>query len=96
MIVFVLYVVRRTRVETICFSNVRTVSVWNKVLSRNQQSYRCASWLQEVEMAINHYKGSSVLARIGRLAMSVVIYCIWQGRNYRVFQRVDREVEAIL
>lgn len=37
-----------------------------------------------------------MLARIGKLSTAVVIYCTWQERNYRIFQRECRDIEAVM
>ena len=65
-----------------------TQSIWRRVLSRNQQRYRCSSWQEEMDMAVRSYRGNSVAARIGRLALAVTAYRSWQERNPRIFQNV--------
>lgn len=70
--------------------------VWSCVLKRNQLGYRCNSWQEELNMAEQYYKGSAMIARIGRLTMGVTLYCLWQERNTRIFQNAIRNEEAVL
>ena len=72
--------------EHLFFDCIFSKKIWHEVLRRNNQSYRCMCWQQELEMAMDKYKGKSVGARIGRLAMAVTIYSIWQERNSRTFE----------
>lgn len=66
-----------TRDHLFCDCNF-TKEVCHRALKRNQQNYRCRGWQQELETAIRLYRGASMAATLGRLAMAVTVYCLWQ------------------
>lgn len=49
------------------------VGMW-VLLVRNEQVYVRRSWVDELDEIINRCKGSSLAARVGRLALSVTVY----------------------
>lgn len=49
-----------------------------------------------VEDLLNWTKGSSLQARLGRLSFAVVVYCVWQEWNQRIFQRKFRTEAVVL
>ena len=55
------------------------------VKRNNEQYYSCASWCDEVDEAVRRYKGDSLPARVGRVAMAAAVYSIWYERNQRIF-----------
>ena len=59
--------------------------VWDEALCKCNHNYRCTNWEDELSEVVNRFKGDSLMARVGRLVFAVVIYCIWQERNQRIF-----------
>lgn len=66
------------------------------MLHRCGQNYACANWDAEKNAMLNWASGISVKARVGRVAFAVVVYSIWQERNYRIFQNHYRTVNKVL
>ena len=62
-------------------------NVWKTVLTRLGTAYICNSWEQELEEAVNRFKGSSLFARLGSCCFAITVYCIWQERKQCIFQR---------
>lgn len=58
--------------------------------------YRCVSWQQEVTEAMNRFRGTSMMARAGKLALEVTVYSVWQERNARIFQNTCRTEDSVL
>lgn len=48
------------------------------------------------EMAISKYRGTSMAARTGMLAMAVAMSCLWQERNTIIFSNVNRIKHTVL
>lgn len=40
-----------------------------------------------LDAILNWAKGDSFSARVGRVASAVVVYCVWQERSQRIFQK---------
>lgn len=70
--------------------------IWKEVLHRNGQSYACNSWEMEVTAMLKWATGSSFQTRIRRPSLAVVVHCIWQERNQRIFQGISRTEAAVL
>ena len=71
-------------------------SVWKTVLQRLGADYMCHCWDQELEAAVNSFKGNSLFARLGRCCFAITVYCIWQERNQRIFQGKYRIEDVII
>lgn len=72
------------------------LNIWQEVLRRKQQNYRFSCWQQEIDTAVRNYSGNAMTATLGRLPTAVIIHCIWQERNARIFQHISRTEDAIV
>ena len=70
--------------------------IWKECLHRNGRRYLCIEWDMVVDDLLVWSKGSSLQSRLGKLTLAVVVYCVWQERNQRIFTRQFRTEEAVL
>ena len=73
-----------------------TREVWNDALFKCNLQYICNNWADEVQEATRRFRGASMQAKMGRLAFTVVVYCIWKERNQRIFKGEGSTVYQVI
>lgn len=63
------------------------------VLTRMDVYYHCVSWQENVEKALQYFKGVQLKAREGKIAFDVAVNSIWQERNLRAGEVIVKDIE---
>lgn len=69
------------------FNCVYSNWIRKEALRRMGQQYTCGNWSTEERALMRWAVGSTFRARVGRLVFNVSVYCLWQERNQRIFDR---------
>lgn len=50
------------------------------------QDYTSTNWQLVIEELLKWAKGKTVVGRVGKALLAVVVYCLWHYRNGRIFR----------
>ncbi|XP_039009813.1 uncharacterized protein LOC120138412 [Hibiscus syriacus] len=64
--------------------------LWGSIRSLCSLSRNVGSWGQELDWALSHLKGKSLIVLILKLAWSCFVYSVWEERNFRLFRGKGR------
>ncbi|XP_039040922.1 uncharacterized protein LOC120179382 [Hibiscus syriacus] len=72
------------------------ISLWNSILQLTHLCKTHMSWEARLDWSCKDWKGKSLISTILKIAWIAYIYLIWEERNRRIFQGMNRNVDQLL